>query len=295
MEYFNKNCAKSFIITVDVEDWFQVENLRSVCPVSMWDNMKLRVEANIDRLLDLFDSLNIKATFFVLGWLAKKLPSLIKKIHNQGHEISSHGFWHIICSKMDKSQLIEELDISKKLLEDIIGNRVYGFRAPNFSVTKTLLQCLKHLGYEYDSSYNSFKLNPRYGSVDKKEIRNDLGGVLEFNIGLYEIPVSNFEIKGIVFPAGGGTYFRIFPLFLFQLLVQFILKQKGWYLFYMHPWEIDPGQPKIAALSLNHRFRHYINLDKTFERLKKMCNYFKSKDNIEFISCSEFLSKKILI
>ena len=284
----------SFVITVDVEDWFQVENLRSACPRDTWDNMELRVESNVNRLLELFDSLNIKATFFVLGWIAKKLPNLIKKIRNHGHEIASHGFWHTICFKIQEDQLVEELDNSKKLLEDITGTRVLGFRAPNFSVTKSLIQCLKHLGYKYDSSYNSFKLNPRYGSLDRDEIKREVNGILEFEIGLYEIPISNLETKHTVFPAGGGAYFRIYPLFLFQLLVKYILKQKGWYLFYMHPWEIDPGQPKIKSLSFNHRFRHYFNLHKTFERLKKMCNYFKSENNVEFISCSDLLNKQLV-
>ena len=284
---------KSCVITVDVEDWFQVENLRSACPVNMWDNMELRVERNVNRLLELFSTLNIKATFFVLGWIAKKVPGLIKKIHNHGHEIASHGFWHTICSKIPPDQLRKEIVSSKKLLEDITGTRVLGFRAPNFSVTKELIQCLKDFGYKYDSSYNSFKLNPRYGAVDQHEIKKNIDGIFEFDSGFYEVPISNLEIKKIVFPAGGGAYFRIYPLFLFQLLIKYILHQKGWYLFYVHPWEIDPGQPKIKSLSINHRFRHYINLDKTFERLKKICYHFSSIEHIEFISCSELLNKKL--
>ncbi len=176
--------------------------------------------------MGLFDELGIRATFFVLGWVAERLPNLIKKIYDNGHEIASHGFWHNLCSEVRFFQLREELLRSKELLQDITGVRVLGFRAPNFSICKDLLALLKELGYVYDSSYNSFRLNSRYGELGKDLIQREVDGIFQLHTGIFEIPISNFDFKNIVLPAGGGAYFRIYPLFVFKFLVKNILKQK---------------------------------------------------------------------
>lgn len=282
---------KLMAVTVDVEDWFQVENLRSAFPQNLWNGVEMRLEANLKRLLNLFDNLNIKATFFVLGWVAERVPNILKEISLRGHEIGSHGFWHRLCNTMTSQEIKDELARTKGYFEDKIGKEVSGFRAPNFSVTRELLISLKETGYTYDSSYNSFSLNPRYGSIDL-QIKRDVDGILELDNGIYELPISNIKLNKFVFPAGGGAYFRIFPLSLFKMLVNYILKTRGWYLFYMHPWEIDPHQPKVSSLSKNHKFRHYFNLHKTFDRLEKLLRYFLDKDLVQFVSCSELIKIK---
>ncbi len=282
---------KFFLFTVDVEDWFQVENLRVACPQDKWDNFEFRLEKNVSRLLELFESFDIRATFFVLGWVANKVPQLIRRIHSMGHEIASHGYWHNMCSDLDYKQIVKEIKDSKRLLEDTIGDKIFGFRAPNFSINRTLVEQLAKEGYTYDSSYNTFKLNPRYGNLDVRAKR-DINGVLELEAGLYEIPIFNLHIKRIVLPLGGGAYFRLLPVYFFIKGIEYILKQNRWYLFYMHPWEIDPGQPRIRSISLNHRVRHYLNLSRTFPRLKNVCQYFSDRKDVDFISCIDFLKSQ---
>ena len=152
-----------FLITIDVEDWFQVENLRPWNPVSSWDSRELRVERNVRRLLDLFDEVgaalpsnSLRATFFVLGWIAERLPGLVREIAARGHEVASHGQSHRMCRPLPDAELKGELEDSKRLLEDIVGKEVAGFRAPNFSVDDRVLGLIAESGYRYDSSYNNF-------------------------------------------------------------------------------------------------------------------------------------------
>ncbi|MFP3927921.1 MAG: polysaccharide deacetylase family protein, partial [Desulfobacteraceae bacterium] len=157
----------NILLTIDVEDWFQVENFKPCIPYSTWSSRDLRVERNTHRLLDLFDStiLNPRATFFILGWIGERLPSLIREIHARGHEVASHGCNHELLSSLDAQALIKDLNKSKSLLEDIIGSRVYGYRAPSFSIDKEILGYIRDAGYLYDSSYNSFSLHGRYGRL----------------------------------------------------------------------------------------------------------------------------------
>jgi len=372
----------NILLTIDVEDWFQVENFKQCIPYSSWSSCELRVEKNTHRLLDLFDSFgstagygihsklkihnsklpfrlpsrptaqlpsppaaqqsaptNPKVTFFVLGWLAERLPNLVREIHSRGHEVASHGFHHELCSKQSRGDLKQDLIDSKKLLEDIIGDPVYGYRAPSFSINDDILKLVEECGYRYDSSYNSFGFHGRYGklslssngtrgiAIDVSQPRlSDIHGLqsdgcdsfktgnskMPFDSclersgpqgrspvltpiaaeGFYELPISNLELKTqnsklkIIFPWGGGGYFRLIPFPLFKRGVKSILKKNGAYIFYMHPWEIDPNQPKVAAANRSYRFRHYVNLDKTFSRLERIVHGF---DSCRFITCSEYL------
>jgi polysaccharide deacetylase family protein (PEP-CTERM system associated) len=281
------------LLTVDVEDWFQVENFKTWMPYSTWDSRELRVEKNTHRILDLFDSINglqVNATFFVLGWIAERLPDLIREIHNRGHEVASHGYLHNLCSQETRDQLKRDLTESKKLLEDILGANVHGYRAPNFSISDDTLKLIEDCGYLYDSSFNSFSMNKRYGSIDLS--RNDKKGIIyQLSKSFFEIPVSNltFRYLKIDLPWGGGGYFRLYPLPLFKKGVQSILQNEEAYVFYMHPWEVDPKQPKVDEASLFFKFRHYLNLDKTEIRLKKMISDFR---NQEFITCREMVNNK---
>jgi len=280
------------LITVDVEDWFQVENLRVNYPYDIWNQQELRVERNTNQLLDLFDSLSdqiadpIKATFFILGWIAKRCPALVKEIHNRGHEVASHGYHHNLCRQEDAKSLQQDLSDSKKLLEDFIGDSVVGYRAPGFSIDKDILSLIREAGYRYDSSYNSFGFNPRYGEVDFSSFSNHTG-VIDLYDDFSEIPVSNLTLAGKTIPWAGGGYFRFYPFSLFKQGVAKILQQTGTYVFYLHPWELDPDQPRVTDLPLLSRFRHYLNLNKTLTRLQSLIEAFP---NASFITCNQLLN-----
>ncbi len=290
------------IITIDVEDWFQVENLKSRISASSWDDRELRVEKNTRLLLDILDSFrdrcscstdqtqDISATFFVLGWVAEKLPHLVKEISDRGHEVASHGYFHSLCTGSTHRQLAEELVKSKKFLEDLTGVRVYGFRAPSFSISDEVLDVVRKCGYLYDSSYNSFDINERYGriSLDSKK---KTGIAYKIGDDFFELPVSNLELGRVILPWAGGGYFRLIPFHIFKFGVKAILKRQNAYLFYMHPWEVDPGQPRIDKLPFSFKFRHYLNLDKTAARMESFLDSFA---NCSFVSCKQYLDSVLL-
>jgi polysaccharide deacetylase family protein (PEP-CTERM system associated) len=292
-------------LTFDVEDWFQVENFKHCIPFESWTSYNLRVEKNTHELLELLDSipldhlriqnsklktqncLSIRATFFVLGWIAERLPQLVREIHSRGHEVASHGYCHELCNTCATKDLKRDLSDSKKLLEDIIGGSVYGYRAPSFSITNESLKIIRDCGYVYDSSYNSFSMHGRYGKIDF--FRNGNKGIVsEIFDGFFELPISNlqFKIQNLTIPWGGGAYFRLMPFSLFKRGITRILHKKGAYLFYMHPWELDAGQPRVTGVSRFFKFRHYTNLNKSTDRLRTMINYFSS---CRFATCHEYL------
>jgi len=299
----------TILLTFDVEDWFQVENFKPYISFSSWSNYELRVEKNVHRILDLLDSIPyrtsrlsthglnsplcglrsmqcvpLRATFFILGWLAERLPHLVKEIKARGHEIASHGYNHKLCREEYWEDLRKDLKKSKKVLEDITGSPIYGYRAPNFSIDKKILNLIEEVGYLYDSSYNSYRLNKRYGKLIL--FNNHHCIPLRLNNKFYEFPISNLKIGNQVFHWGGGGYFRIIPPPIFVRGVKTILKKEGVYLFYLHSWEIDPDQPKVDGISSFLKFRHYVNLDKTFNRLKFLINFFKG---CSFLTCFDYL------
>jgi len=299
----------SILLTIDVEDWFQVENFKQWISFSSWSSYELRVEKNTHRLLDLFDTFvstqnpkpgtrnQITATFFILGWIAERLPHLVREIHNRGHEVASHGYNHNLCSECSSEDLKTDLINSKKLLEDIIGDRVYGYRAPSFAISNNILKIIQDCGYLYDSSYNSFALHGRYGKISLNDIEKK-GIAVQISKTqnpkskiLYELPISNLKLGKHVFPLGGGGYFRMIPFLIYKLGVQTILKKDKAYLFYMHPWEIDTEQPKVRKASYQYKFRHYLNLNKTASRLSKLVDTFHQS---RFITCRQYL-EEILI
>lgn len=275
------------LFTVDVEDWFQVENLRCRFPPDSWDTCEFRVERNTTVLLDLLDGFRVSATFFVLGWIAERVPRLVKEIQARGHEVASHGYGHQLCYDISSSELRQDLHRSRSILEDITGQPVRGYRAPSFSITGELMDLLKELGYRYDSSYNDFSLHDRYGRVDRIGRYIPNAGLNEKD-GLVELPISNLKLGGKCIPWGGGGYFRLWPSWMFRQGVRHILRQQGYYLFYCHPWELDPDQPKVDGMRLDRRFRHYVNLSETAKRLNGFLNDFRQH---EFMTCSEFLNR----
>ena len=229
----------------------------------------------------------LRATFFVLGWLAERLPHLVREIRNRGHEIASHGFEHCLCGECSEDDLTKDLGRSKKLLEDIIAGGVYGYRAPSFSIDEHILSLIKDAGYTYDSSYHSFSRHGRYGRLNLSGNGRHLIKVSAENT-FYELPVSNLTLAGRVLPWAGGGYFRLVPFTVFKRGIQAILEKDGVYVFYMHPWEIDPEQPRVEEAPASFKFRHYVNLNKTFTKLQKLLKAF---GHCRFITCSDYLKE----
>ena len=273
------------MVTVDLEDWFQVENLRPLFPQETWDLCELRVERNVHLLLELFDACRVEATFFVLGWVAERCRGLIREIARAGHEIASHGHSHRMCRELTGASLRRDIEVSRSVLGDITGEAPAGYRAPSFSITREMTDILAELGFAYDSSYNSFGLNSRYGRSDG--LRPGADGHLVADSGIVELPVSNLTFMGRTVPWAGGGYFRLWPTALFERGVARILRKEGQYVFYCHPWEVDPGQPRCArGIGPVSRFRHYLNLDRTMGRLRHFLDRFRDSC---FISCSRHL------
>ncbi len=275
----------NILITVDLEDWFQVENFKNSIPFSEWNTKELRFENNTRKLLEIFEEYNIKATFFILGWNAERAPGLVREVHNLGHEIASHGYNHNLCSDISTEDIREDLQKSKSILEDIIGSPVFGYRAPSFSITEKTISLLKEIGYTYDSSYNNFSLNNRHGSLDLSQYKKKFFAYKDFE-GFWELPISNLTIGNMTFPWGGGGYFRLLNRTLFCIGVQRILKKERGYMFYMHPWEIDPKQPRVSDAGFFFRFRHYFNLSKCRTKLVSFIDAFQ---DCTFVTCSHHL------
>ncbi len=282
---------KTILLTFDVEDWFQVENFKEYIPYSTWSSRELRVEKNTVELLSILENApnSIKATFFILGWIAERCPQLVQEIHKRGHEVASHGFEHRLCYNQTPDELRLDLIKSKRLLEDIIGVEVAGYRAPSFSITDEAISMVSEVGYRYDSSYNSYEGHGRYGSLTLPKSAKPNSPIYTLSKSFHEIPVSNLRLGSVVIPWGGGGYFRLLPSLLHKVGVNQLLKRNNCYTFYMHPWEIDPGQPRVSEASFSFRFRHYVNLTKA----KRKLEYFL-QSNVEhsFLTCIDFVKEQ---
>ncbi len=290
--------SKVILLTFDVEDWFQVENLRPWMPFSSWDNLELRVERNTHHILELLDrggsvsdssgmTSSPKATFFVLGWIAKRLPNLVREICQRGHEVASHGSDHQLCYSQTFTDLQRDLTDSRHLLEDIIGSPVYGYRAPSFSISDSVLKVIQASGYQYDSSFNTFDKHGRYGRMSTADytLRDT---IFRIHHNFYEIPLSNLNLFNQILPWAGGGYFRLLPISLFLKGVRHILGSQNSYVFYAHPWEFDPDQPVVNQASFTNRFKHYMNLSKTSMRLARLIRTFT---DCRFLTCHSYLNE----
>lgn len=284
--------AQLILITVDVEDWFQVENFKPWISYHTWNHRELRVEANCRRLMDLFESVpgvRVRATFFVLGWVAQRLPHLVQEIGNRGHEVASHGMDHRLCNAQSRAALARDLKKSRDLLSDLSGTEVIGYRAPSFSISEETLEAIREQGYQYDASYNSFDRHGRYGRIDAS--RYPARGIaLEIGPEFFELPLSNLEMGGRIIPMGGGGYFRLCPSWLWHRGVGEVLKRDGVYHFYIHPWEVDPDQPRVKQAALPFRLRHYVNLAQTTGRL---VHFIQRWQHCRFITCRTYLEKRM--
>lgn len=259
-------------MTIDVEDYFQVSAFENLVDPAQWDSISPRVEANTDRLLQLFADHNTKATFFTLGWVAERFPHLINRIVEQGHELASHGTMHQRASHQNRAQFQQDVGNAKRLLEDLSGKPVLGYRAPSFSFTKENLwvyDALAEEGYRYSSSVYPV-VHDHYGIPDAPRFR------YETPAGVDEIPLSTLPLMGKNMPISGGGYFRLYPYAFTRWAVnRFMQKEAQPYIFYLHPWEVDPAQPRMEGASAKSRFRHYLNLNKVETRLSRLLTDFQ--------------------
>jgi len=281
--YASRNVEFVNAFTVDVEEHFQVSAFEATIPRERWGDFPSRVVANTQRLLALLDSHAVKATFFVLGWTAKRYPGLVREIEAAGHEIASHGFWHRIVYDQSPSAFREDVRLGRDVLQDIVGHRVTTYRAPSFSITRRSLwarEILVEEGFDVDSSVFPIH-HDRYGipdaPLDIHRIDTPAGP-------LWEFPPSVVRIGGMRLPVGGGGYFRLYPLCWTTALLRRIHQfDQRPFLFYMHPWEVDPCQPRIPVKSWLSRFRHYVNLSGTEAKLSALFRQFRFAPMAEVI------------
>ncbi|MBM9514550.1 XrtA system polysaccharide deacetylase [Desulfogranum marinum] len=259
-------------LTIDVEEHFQVAAFEDVISADDWHNQQSRVANNTSSILGLLDKHNVKGTFFIVGWVAEKHPELVRAIQKAGHEIGCHSYSHRKVYDLSPEQFREDTQKAKYILEDITGEPVNGYRAPSYSITpKSLwaLDILEELGFTYDSSIFPI-YHDNYGIPNAPRFRYE-----HAKQKLIEYPISTALIFGRKIPVSGGGYFRLFPYWFTRMGLQSINeKERQPFMFYLHPWEVDPGQPRFKNASLLSKFRHYNNLNKTVDRLEHLLHDF---------------------
>ena len=276
------------MFSVDVEDYFHASALAEGVRAVGKDKLQHRVFANTERLLKLLDEAGVEGTFFVLGWVAERYPQLVTVIHDAGHEIACHGYSHSIIYEQSQEDFREETEKAKRLLEDAIGEQVLGYRAASFSITSRSLWALDTLaecGFSYDSSIFPVR-HDRYGIPDANPVPHRLD--LQNGASIVEVPMTAANYAGINIPVSGGGYFRLFPYWFSRMSARRVNRANRPWVFYVHPWELDPGQPRLPVKGLS-RFRHYNNLEKTEQRLRKALADF------EFESMRSSLAKAGLL
>jgi polysaccharide deacetylase family protein (PEP-CTERM system associated) len=261
-------------MTIDVEDYFQVSAFAPVIARDTWDSLECRVERNVERILAILAKGDVKATFFVLGWIAERYPALVRSIVSGGHEVASHGYGHLRASDQSRAEFADDIQRSKAILEDIGGHAVLGYRAPSFSIgTANLwaLDVLQEAGYRYSSSIYPIQ-HDHYGMPEAPRFAFYPNGP----DGLLEVPITTVQLGQRKLPAGGGGYFRLLPYALSRWMMERVNRvDQQSAIFYFHPWEIDPGQPRPPGASAKSRFRHYVNLDRMEGRIAQLTRDFK--------------------
>jgi len=269
-------------ISIDVEDYFQVNAFANDIRMDDWDTFKCRVERNTECILEKFADHNCLGTFFILGWVAERFPELVAKIDRAGHEVASHGYSHQLIYNQDQKVFKEETLKSKAVLEDITGKKVRGYRAASYSITDKSLWAFDTLieaGFEYDSSVFPVR-HDVYGIRDfPKEPHlytgSDSGSIVEF-------PISTCKFLGYELPVAGGGYFRLYPYWFTRYCLNRLNRENRSFVFYLHPWEVDPDQPRVESANWKSRFRHYNNLEKCEQRLTSLIQdfQFSSVENV---------------
>ncbi len=270
------SAAIKHAMTVDVEDYYHVAAFAKAIKPSEWQNWPSRVEANTDKLLQVFADHQLKITFFILGWVAERHPQLVKRIQEQGHEIASHGYSHQLIYRQTPDVFREETAKSKHILEEITQNAITGYRAASYSITRNslwALDILAELGFTWDSSIFPTR-HDNYGIPGSPEEPYKI--ITSSGAELLEFPLTTAKVLGQAIPAAGGGYFRQYPYALSRWLFQRASNnQTKPQIFYLHPWEIDPEQPRIPNASWFSNFRHYTNLSRCQPRLERMLKDFQ--------------------
>jgi len=259
-------------MTIDVEDYFQVQAMAPYIRREDWETQPCRIERNVDRLLQIFSEHGVHATFFTLGWLAERYPGAIRRIVDAGHELASHGHAHRLAFSQTPEEFLADISRAKDALEDISGSPVAGYRAPSFSIrdaNRWAHAKVQEAGYVYSSSVYPMRGDrfglaaaPRFPFVTRE--------------GLLEIPVTTVRALGRNLPGGGGGYFRLLPYSISHWAIDRSGRREGRpAMFYLHPWEIDPEQPRVPGINLKTRFRHYVNIEHTESRLKRLLTDFR--------------------
>lgn len=251
-------------MSIDVEDYFQVSAFAPYIARGDWDRRECRVERNVERILALLAERNTKATFFTLGWIAERYPQMVRDIVAQGHELASHGYGHERASDLSPTAFADDITRAKKLLEDLGGHEVLGYRAPSFSIGEKNLWAFDALltaGYRYSSSVYPIK-HDHYGMPESPRFAYPV------REGLLEVPVTTLRVFNKNLPSSGGGYFRLLPYALSRWLIQQVnARDQQSAVFYFHPWEIDADQPRIDGIDGKTRFRHYVNIGRTHDRI----------------------------
>lgn len=259
-------------LTIDVEDYFQVSAFAPYIARGDWDARECRVERNVDRILELLAAHDTRATFFTLGWIAERYPALVRRIVAQGHELASHGYGHERASDLDQERFKVDITRAKAVLEDLSGTAVTGYRAPSFSIGSGNLWAfdwLARAGYRYSSSIYPIR-HDHYGMPDSPRF------AYLVREGLLEVPITTLRLFERNLPSSGGGYFRLLPYALTRWMIRRVnAHDRQAAVFYFHPWEIDPGQPRIAGIDAKTRFRHYVNIHRVEDRLKCLLADFR--------------------
>jgi len=256
------------LLSIDVEDWFHTHNLAPAIDRNSWAEQESRVKQNVERLLTLLERSDSSATFFVLGWVAEHHPEVVEMIDASGHELASHGYNHRLLYKQSPEEVYEDIAQSLNVLHRQTSQDIAGYRAPSFSITDWTVDILRELGFDYDSSYLRATGHDRYGSLEISE-RSPLA-VLDDDFLEVQLPVFSTPVCDI--PCAGGAYFRALPYPIYKRILR---RAKRPFVFYLHPWEIDPDQPRVKDAPLSNRLRHYTNLGKTESRLKRLLADFE--------------------
>ncbi len=260
-------------MTVDVEDYFQVSAFENHIRREDWSRKDCRVERNMERILSLFSETGTKGTFFVLGWVAERYPQMVNRLVDEGHELASHGWSHVRVFEQNPREFREDVIRTKHLLENLSGKQVRGYRAASYSIGADnlwALDILQEAGHQYSSSIYPIR-HDLYGMPEAPRFPFHPGGD-----GFLEVPVTTVEVMGRNYPCGGGGYFRLFPYRLFRWALRRVNRADNQAcVFYFHPWEIDPDQPRQTGIGLKTRVRHYLNLGKMEPRLRRLMRDFK--------------------
>ncbi|CUS31801.1 XrtA system polysaccharide deacetylase [Candidatus Nitrospira nitrificans] len=276
----SQNASVRHVLSFDVEEHFQVSAFWSDDRRQQWDRLESRVEQNTLRLAELLEHFETKATFFILGWVAERHPGLVKALAKQGHEIASHGYGHELVGSQTENEFRDDVRRSKRILEELTGEVIFGYRAPSFSITDRTpwaLPILVEEGYLYDSS-----IYARFQPSEKVGMQRGVQEIVTAAGPIFEVALPTANLCGIQLPTPGGGYFRLLPYSASRMVLKQFEKTGTQFVMYLHPWEIDPDQPRMEGPVIS-KIRHYLNLEWTEQRLKYLLRDFTFAPVVEAV------------